>query len=237
MPPTKELHFFDRHYANGIADYERHFEGAENYAVVGEATPDYLYDPDIPERIHRHLPQCKMILCLRNPIDRVYSRYWNSKAKFVENRALSFEEKLAKKPLFLEEGKYFTHLQRYYQFFAPEQFLILLFEDIEQNPEILLSRTFSFLGVDPEFRPSRVEERINAAAGKPYLAKSRALFYTHKVLGRLGLRRLADALASRNMAELPRMDFETLRWLREDIYLEENLKLQELTGIDVSSWN
>src|SRR5437016_10638114 len=70
----KEVHFFDVHYHRGIRWYESQFDpcGAR---VAGEITPNYLYDPRCPARIHRHLPDARMIVCLRDPITRAYSQF------------------------------------------------------------------------------------------------------------------------------------------------------------------
>ena len=236
MPAEKELHFFDRHFDKGTGYYEAFFDAASGEPAIGEATPEYLYLPEVAQRIQHVLPHCRLILSLRNPVDRVYSRYWNAKAKFEANRALTFEEKLRQKPLFLDEGKYFSHLVRYYQYFPPERFLILLHEDIRTNPAGCLRRTYEFLGVDPSFEPAFMTERVNAAADKPFLARSRLLYYIHKAAGRAGLRSIARWLADNNAAELPAMSPETRRWLAEDVYGMENRKLEELTGIDVSRW-
>jgi len=237
MPQIKEVHYFDRHYAEGIDYYLKFFRGAESFRAVGEATPDYLYFPEVPERIASVLPESKMILCLRDPVDRVYSRYWNAKAKYTENRSLSFEQKLRQKPLFLDEGKYFTHVKRYYEYFAPEQFLILSYDEIQSEPDDVMRRAYEFLDVDSTFRPETLDLRVNAAASKPHHAKSRSLYYLHRSLEKIGLHALANVVQNYNAASLPSMSEETRRWLVEEVYRQENLKLQQLTGLDVSQWN
>ena len=236
MPKTKEIHYFDRHYSEGVEYYKQFFSGADGFEAVGEATPEYMYLPEMPELIHKLMPDCKLILILRNPVDRVYSRYWNSRAKYKENKNLSFEEKIKKKPLFIEEGFYFDHLNNYYKYFKPEQFLILKYDDVLDQPLKLLQDVFLFLNVDINFKTSLVMNRVNAASDKPNLAKSKLVYYVLKILGKAGLKDLSLAIAKRNAAELPPMNPETRKWLAGEVYKEKNRQLQKLTGLDVSHW-
>ncbi|MEM7100809.1 MAG: sulfotransferase domain-containing protein [Pseudomonadota bacterium] len=235
MPRIKEVHYFDRHFEEGQGFYEDFFTTATE-RVIGEATPDYIYYPEVPSRISALIPECKMILCLRNPIDRVYSRYWNSVAKYEENRDLSFEDKLREKPLFIDEGKYYTHLKRYYEHFSPDQFLILDFHEINNEPNAVLRRTYDFLGVAPDFVPETTDLVVNTAAAKPFLAKSKSMYWVHRAFEKVGLHGLANKIQAVNSGELPKMKPETRAWLRDEIYHEENQNLQDLTGLDVSGW-
>jgi hypothetical protein len=56
-------------------EYLRLFEKANGYTAVGEATPGYLWDPDAPKLIHQTVPHARIIMILRDPIERAYSNY------------------------------------------------------------------------------------------------------------------------------------------------------------------
>ena len=74
----KEIHFFDRHYDKGINWYLGNFPlkiAMRNQSIVGEATPTYLYSRNTAERIKKHFPNIKIILVLRNPVERAYSDF------------------------------------------------------------------------------------------------------------------------------------------------------------------
>lgn len=73
----KELRFFNRdeRYARGAAWYE-HFFDARRPGVKFEATPEYLYHPAVPKRIHAHYPEVRIVIVLREPVARAYSA-WN----------------------------------------------------------------------------------------------------------------------------------------------------------------
>ncbi len=238
MPAEKELHFFNNNYDKGIEYYENFFKGVKNEKAIGEATPDYLHIEKVPERIHHDLgSNLKFIISLRNPVDRVYSRFWNAKSKYKANKYLSFEEKINQKPEFIEEGYYFKNINRYLKYCKPDQFLFLLYEDIKNDPDAFLKKIYNFLEIDPSYQSSIQNAKINSASSKPNLGKSRALFYSSKVVKRLGLKNLAYSIEKMNMIEYPEMNPETKKWLTNEVYKEENLKLQNLTGINLEHWN
>ena len=97
---TKEVHFFDRKYHKGLMWYRGHFPTVWEKAcaqqvqkqafVTGEASPSYLFHPHVYKRVAQALPQVKLIVLLRNPVDRAYSQYYHSIELGHESR--SFEE-------------------------------------------------------------------------------------------------------------------------------------------------
>lgn len=240
LPRRKELHFFDRHYDRGIKYYMKYFEDRKEETAVGEATPAYLHglysDNDIPALIKKHLPHVKLIASLRNPVDRLYSRYWNAKAKFAENADLSFEEKIRQKPEFIEEGFYYYQLMRFFQLFPRERVLILLFDDLEANPDLFLEKIYSFLSVNRNFTTGFERTRVNAASSKKHLGKFEILWNLHRAFFRIGAFQIASFIEASNRRAIPPMKEETRKWL-VNIYAEKNLKLQELIGRDLHTWN
>jgi hypothetical protein len=103
-PFWKEVSFFDRHYARGIAWYRGHFPTVARHAyakgrheldlIVGEASPSYLFHPLAPERVAALLPDVRLIALLRDPVERAFSHYNHEVA--LGREALSFEDALAR---------------------------------------------------------------------------------------------------------------------------------------------
>jgi len=245
MPPKKELHFFDKHYARGIEHYEACFAGWNGEAAVGEATPDYLHGlytthgEDVAALIARHLPDAKLIVSLRNPVERAYSHFLNLKAKHEHNLELTFEEKLQKvrgEAEIIREGFYADHLERYYALFPAESILVLLYDDLVADPKGFLRRIYRFLGVDPEFESPSAEARINMAVGKKHLARSSALWYLSRALSRLDMHRLSERIRRLNSRPEPGMSEETRRRLIET-YREPNARLERMIGRDLRHWS
>jgi hypothetical protein len=175
----KEVHFFDTpHYRQGKAWYRAHFPSALQKHLVervrkldfitGEASPYYLFHPHAPARVAAVLPGVKLIVMLRNPVDRAYSHYYHEVAGNHETLA-SFEEaidceeqrlagELEKMGAdehyqsynhrhfsYLARGIYVDQLQNWLKYLPREQFLILRSEDFYANPQDVFKATLSFL--------------------------------------------------------------------------------------------
>lgn len=98
----KETHFFDLHFSKGLGWYRAHFPlvstgrrvAGPPRPLVGEATPYYLFYPHAAPRLRAALPDAKLMVLLRNPVDRAYSHYHHEVSMGVET--LSFEEALSR---------------------------------------------------------------------------------------------------------------------------------------------
>src|SRR6266496_2269605 len=97
---TLDTHFFDKKFSKGLGWYRGHFPTrlekfyAEHLRghpfVTGEANSSYLFHPHVPKRVAQELPQAKLIVLLRNPVDRAYSQYYH--AIELGRETFSFEE-------------------------------------------------------------------------------------------------------------------------------------------------
>ena len=165
----KEIHFFDRHHQRGARWYGAFFpaiDAAKGLVAIGEATPDYLATPEVAGRIHRLLPDCRLIAVLRSPIARAYSWYQYSRRSHGEERDL--ELFLSQDPTALDWGLYARHLERYLGLFPRSQLLILIYEELLAEPERELLRLRSFLGLDPDLAwpgaRQLMAERVNTSS-------------------------------------------------------------------------
>jgi hypothetical protein len=221
LPPSKrpEPHFFlkEDEYRKGLRYYSnRFFTWWNGESAAGEASTSYIYQDYVPGRIHKHLPEVRLILLLRNPVDRAYSHYWYSVQNGLES--LSFEGALKKEEerirhpnsqfeaevqpyAYLDRGRYYTQIRRYLRFFKREQLLILFFEDLKTAPVDLVRATFRFLNVDDSFVPPAPDEVHN-----------------------------------QRQTARPPME-ETLRRKLVEQFQDENEKLSDFTGRDLSHWN
>ena len=175
-PFMKEVHFFDVNFDKGLTWYRAHFPNylhkylvqvQRRRCVTGEASPYYLFHPHVPRRISEVLPQAKLIVLLRNPIDRAYSHYHHEVRSGREQR--SFEAAIAQESEWLQDeiarmvadehyqshnhqcctyvsrGIYIDQLQRWMNYFSQEQMLILKSEDVNKNSPAAMSRVLAFL--------------------------------------------------------------------------------------------
>ena len=176
----KEPHFFDIYFYKGVRWYRSHFPTTveQYYArriqkhdlITGEASPYYLFHPQAAQRVAKTLPRAKLIILLRNPVDRAYSQYQHqTRQEGVET--LSFEEALeseerrlaGEEERILHDEKYFSFNHRHYSYlarskyieqlpawldlFPREQFLLLRSEDLYTDPKAIVKQTLDFLGI------------------------------------------------------------------------------------------
>jgi len=246
-----------------LPEYEAHFRGAEGKKAVGEFSVRYLSLPGVPERIRKILPQSKLIACLRNPADQVYSNYWhlqrqNFNLPDPSKAPRSIEEAVRDhRDFLLGPARYATHLARWYVCFPREQLLVVLYDDIQKQPAEVMKRVFAFIGVDPEFRPPSLVEKGSAVRqGTSPRSESSARWHTRvygglvcvvytpmkRMLGTRNAARIKEALRVRTVMErlfmrqgYPPMSAETRAMLARE-FASEIQELEKLTGLDFRSW-
>jgi hypothetical protein len=194
MCPEKEPHFFsvDSNWAKGISWYESLFNGRRKQKALGEASVTYMrypQFPNVPARIHQTLPNVRLICLLRNPVARVYSHYFHLYREGLEERslegALSAKQgllpgRLAIPPLadlpsndplvrvneYIAFSLYWRQIEHYLQYFPRKQLLIILFEEMVENPAATLRSVYNFLEVDESFEPKHMNQAFNKTADK-----------------------------------------------------------------------
>ncbi|HEY9809286.1 MAG TPA: sulfotransferase [Halomicronema sp.] len=179
----KEIHYFDLNYNQGINWYKAQFpQKISQNIITGESSPYYLFHPCVPQRVHEHFPQIKLIILLREPVARTWSHYHHEvRLKFEK---LSFEEAIANETerlkgeteklladdnyysfnhqhySYLARGIYHQQIKKWQQYFPKNQILILKSEDFYNNPEKILNQTLEFLQLDPH--PIKNYSKYNA---------------------------------------------------------------------------
>lgn len=152
MARPKEVHFFDRDFEKGLGWYEEKFSSAPEGAVCGEATPAYIYEPTALARMAEVLPEAKLVVSLRNPIDQAYSEYWHRRSEKREARG--FTEAY---PDFLHTGAYLPQLLSVSEFYPREALKVVFFEDLLGA----YRDTCHFIGVR-DIAPPHPEQSVNA---------------------------------------------------------------------------
>ena len=144
----KELHFFDSNFDKGVKWYEDIFKTSDGYDAIGEVTPGYLYCRLCPGRIYRTLPDVKLIVSLRNPIDRAFSQYkMILRKKGVSPKELSFRESWEKYPPIIQRGLYYKQLKRFGEYFPIDKIHIIIYDDLAFSPDTQLKRLFTYLSI------------------------------------------------------------------------------------------
>lgn len=193
----KELDFFSCFYDRGFHWYERHFAAGLGSKVCGEISPSYFVDSEAPARAKAYNPDYKVIVALRDPIERAYSNHLHDIR--LEHLPLSnsgFEAGLENNPMYVDQGRYGTHLKRWLEYFPPEQILVLLQEEVKLDPDGQAKRVYEFLGVDS----GHTSEFSAQKANESYLPKSKQqekLFsQISGIMNKMGLEPLVEMIRS-----------------------------------------
>lgn len=190
----KEIQFFSINYSKGVAWYRSHFPlitKAKKGLITGEATPYYLYHPHAAKRIAETLPNVKLIILLRDPVERAISAYWFSMSLGNENLSIHEAFKREKDLLagekekmisnehyysvnhrsysFLDRSKYVEQLKNYFQYFERDKIMIIKSEDFFDNPDETYKKVLSFLDLSshslPKYKPQNtntVKKRVDS---------------------------------------------------------------------------
>lgn len=169
-----DVHFFDantelgrQNLAKGTEWYFNLFSGAGNAIAIGEKTADYIVDPDASSLIADTLDDPRIIVMIRDPLERAWSHFCHSRHRLPSH--LKFQD-LVKQgtdvrgiPI-LTAGLYARHLQPYINRFGSHNILILVKEDIDHAPGEELARACSFLGINAEYTFLHFETYVNAGS-------------------------------------------------------------------------
>jgi len=238
---SKEVHFFDAKFDRGADWYANLFRQAGDRQLAGEATPNYMFFPEVPARIAELLPRAKLIAILREPVSRAYSHYWMERSRGHEN--LTFAEAIEAepsrtasddlfsraRPAYVARGHYLDQLRRVTARFRREQLFVLLFEELRDDPVRVYSDVCRFLGLPDDRLPDVVGSQENASSH----ARSRAL----ERLARRSPRSLRRALTRMNRAHgYPPMD-PAIRARLVEHFAEPNAALSSWLGRDLTAWN
>ena len=165
MGDQQEIHFFDNDalFVSG-ADYQqlhKHYPLLARSTIAGDCTPSYIYYEPAAERIWKYNPQIKLLMILRNPVERAFA-HWNMQ-RFRGREPLDFFDAVreeqsrisgappteARRFAYVDRGFYGQQLERFFKFFPREQMKIVKFEEFKNNQRETLASIFSFLGRKP----------------------------------------------------------------------------------------
>jgi len=273
LPPLKEPNFFGYemkeardfeddneelvNYNRSVTDigsYLSLFEGHKPGQLKGETSNSYLYHPDAPARIKHYIPHVKLIAILRQPAERLWSRYLHL-ARDNRLPSASFSDCLDKKSIWwrrndlVAEGFYFKNLSRFYSWFPESQIRVYLFEEFNKSGEKVLKDIFEFLEVDPTFEPNLSVHfnesgfikypRLNKIIGinGVFQRSAKFLLGKHYVAAKesLFLQKLITRVRKQNLSH-PGIDENIRKALSTEVYGDDIRQLQGLLKKDLSKW-
>ncbi len=261
VPRKKEIYFFNEYdphflkvknpkYEWGIGWYLDHFNDIDDKILKGEFSPTYLYSRKTAERIHRHFPNVKIFIVLRDPVKRAFSQYIQDK-RFGLLDGLSFHKAIKENATYIEKGLYHKHVTNYLNIFPNKNIKIMILDDIKSNPKKSVSEAFEFLGLDDKgFTPKALNKKSNRAKkarfvglnkfmiSKEYALRNSQYKWILRYLEGSGIRELAikvRELNSKNYDKYPSLDGKIKVKLYH--YFENDIKdLEKLIGRKLDKW-
>jgi hypothetical protein len=249
-PGDKEV---DNRIIKSRKEYLNLFKDAKDERVIGESSADYLYfSNSVIPQIKTLSPHAKILIMLRDPVDRAYSAYRHMVMDEREN--LSFEKALVAEGKRMREnyefiwfykdvGFYHEQVKHYIDSFGRENVMICLYDDFVADSMTVMRDIYRFLDVDEGFTPDtavkyNVGPTVHSASFEEFLVK-----YDHPVkrvlrpilLNTIG-KRYTEALVNyfirRNQFSInPKTRKRLIELYRDDI-----LKLEDLIDRDLSGW-
>ena len=198
MPIEKEVPFFssDECSAQSWRQYaDLHFANARPDQLWGKATPQYMCDPLAAARIHRSMPQVKLIAILRDPISRSLSHHKMGQRRETEARSYdeTFSALLEAEPIhgdaaqlpphheqgyqsesdfYISWSEYGRILSDFLEHFPATQLLVLYTEELQEKPQETLDRLLEFIGLEPGFNPPTLGKVIHRGGSRKRIPQS-----------------------------------------------------------------
>lgn len=229
------------------AQYIKLFRNVKNEKAIGEITNSYLYSKEAARNIHSTFPDAKVIMMLRNPIDRAFSHYLMDLRIGYETADFmtAVKKDMARDPkgwgisnLYIEIGMYAEQVKRFVEVIPEQQRRIYIFDDFKKDAGAVVKDMFSFLGVEADvdidfsqkFNPSFIPK--NKLIGKLNTQK-KVKDWLKGVLPKSVKSKFKKTFYTDK--DLPRITAEEKRFLA-GIFRDDVMKLGKLLNRDLSKW-
>ena len=176
LPTEKELHFFDDEMESwpnpNLEKLHQHFREANPEQLCGEATPITMYWDPAPVRVWNYNPEMKLVVLLRDPVERAYSHWAMETARGAESLsfrdaiALEHQRAAACRPhqdrihSYSDRGFYSSQIRRLRRLFGNDNVLVMRQSWLQQDPQACLDKVCEHLGIDPMPKVEPIQERV-----------------------------------------------------------------------------
>lgn len=252
--PKKEFKYFDRQYKENLSGFIEAFQNAGANQIIGEFTPMYMFSFEAMSRIKKHYPNTKLLILLRDPIERAISQYTFYVYNLKRENKLSFQDALndIQRDSYIRKGLYYESLQNVLSLFPKENVYIDVYDNIVSQPDELLKRVFRFLGLNENHVPEFLNSKIHFSK-KSTEIPSKALLTLNKCLKNDNyfsfVPRIFVRFLRRVVIKFPKL-FQSSNSGRERLSIEDTAKsylyktffeedikgVEKLTGLDLKSW-
>ncbi len=260
LPELKEAHFFDceDRYQKGLSWWiDTFFDKYSNEKIMGAITPDYLYYDEVPQMIYNDLGNdIKIIIVLRDPVERAYSHYLMSRRRGIED--LSFREAIETENerikqsqynrnhfSYVSRGFYLEQVKRYVNLFGKDQILFLSFEkDIINDIDNTIFKIEKFLEIEQIKLNSKISSNvaseprykiINKLIRQNNLLKQSIKFFIKSDLIKFKIKNFIENMNQRKILKKEPLNKQDRAKLI-DLYQKEIIELSEITQLNFDHW-
>ena len=223
------------------------FENSEDSIAIGEASPNYLSDPESAKLIHEQIPHAKIIISLRNPIERLYSHFFKDlRRRHFQGTFHEYLQKGIKKEskniycnIAIDMGIYTDKIKRFLDVFGQNQVKILIFEEWIKNVNETIQDLLNFLEVDYQItndfdnsiKNKYYETKIaGGTLGKKILDNGGSMKVVQKIIPKSGRLWLKHKLVEKDTnASKPKMELGDRAFLK-NYYKDDVKNLENLLG-------
>lgn len=237
---------YDSSMPKSMRDYLNLFSKEKANQIKGDCSPAYLYLPQTAEKISELIPNVKIIMILRNPIERAYSSYLHMRRENAEIKSFIQALREEKKRIqdnaglpwrYVDMGKYNEQISRYKSYFKSENIKIVLYDDLKNNPQQFIKDIYRFLSIDSEFKPDmRRKDNVSGIPKNYFLYNliSKINYKINSLSGFDNLKRKFDFLEKKLLSK-PSMNFEEKAFLNDA--LKKDIRALSLNlKRDLNSW-
>lgn len=257
---VKETYFFNKNdlFEQGLKYYRTFFNGCGQNKIKGEFTPSYMHSSEALKRIKTAFPEVKIIICLRNPIERACSHFWKDylSGRYVYH-ANNFSE-VVNNPdnKYINESFYYEGLKEVFSYFDRKKVLVLILENVKENRVICLQKVYNFLGVQNNFAPLLINKPISqtgsARSKVPIISgliyrvrfiRNRAPSWFVWLCRKMRVREFINFILRVNYLKSGGRKFDKPkvsqqeRLRLQEIFKDDISKLEDLLQTDLSFWN
>jgi len=230
MSSVKEPHYFD--FTSVPDDWEplqpirqkdeylNIFKKVKEEKIVGEASPSYLSDPESAKLIHEASPEARILITLRDPVERSFSNYlmfvrgghWNKSFHYYLENELKNGVNHSKRNINLRRGFYFEDIKKFQNLFGENQIKIIIFEEWIKRAQSTVQEILKFLNINHKIEEFKKEKH------NPYFGDRNPL--TRKIR----TNKIVEKILSRTMSADARISLRDKYFVKKDIKPKINLQ-------------
>lgn len=239
------IHYFDMFHAKSEDWYNSHFttrDPMQDDVIRFDPTYSYICSPRAPQRIAQYNPDAKVMVCVRNPVDRAFSHYWHIK-KQVRDEAIQFEDVLKhynNYATWLEHGFIGVGMKVLYDSLPKENIYVMEFDELKRAPEAVYDKVADFAGIDKSFRPSVLNKKVNTAGAKKNFVSLNINRIAKRIIGEQQLDEMSRHSAFMRFlsgkGEYARGMSDDIRAQLYEVCESEIVEIERLSGLDLSHW-